>query len=117
MVCSLLSSQTRKSLAVKSRTYSPFLSVTTASTSTTLVSLLMTGGAVCGQATAADARQNQTPRGRLIEYRNPPFAWLSAPWNPPRSLRVDRRREPASTPESFRPAESSHCREAAEDPA
>src|SRR5579872_2476820 len=40
--CSLLSSQTLKSFSVRSRLYAPFLSVTTASTSTTFVSVRIT---------------------------------------------------------------------------
>src|SRR6202045_2929406 len=50
MVCSLLSSKTLKSLCLRSRTYSPFLSVTTVSTKTKrdsfLITTLLCGGSV-----------------------------------------------------------------------
>src|ERR1700688_1988654 len=60
MACSLLSSYTLKSLCFRSRTYSPFLFVTTVSTSTKrdsfLITTLLCGSAefCCGDCGAAD---------------------------------------------------------------
>src|SRR5215813_12523517 len=57
-VCSLPSSQTLKSFSSRSVTYAPFLSVATASTRTSRVSVRIVGGCSCASATP---QTNATP--------------------------------------------------------
>src|ERR1035437_5115889 len=69
--CSLLSSQTLKFFSSRSSIYAPFLPVTTTSTSTSLVSVRITGGALCGCACWAGARapaRRRTPLNSIVRW-------------------------------------------------